>query len=158
MKKFIFLFLLALPIAFVSCSDDGKDLPDVSFSLAYENAVDVDGTLYVVQGTDFTVTSITVTNNEPNKAAFINAATYYWDGYFLGTSYEAPYGIEIAIPEDATTGRHSLQIECPVFAVDKSIATALVSYRVEVVASADDIPAGGEPVSTFKPTIREASN
>ena len=36
-KKFFYFLLLALPaLCFVSCSDDGEDLPDVDFSLEFE--------------------------------------------------------------------------------------------------------------------------
>ena len=40
-------------------------------------------------------------------------------------------------------GAHRLQIYAPVFAVDKDLAFALLSYTVNVVESVEDIPAGG---------------
>ncbi|MDE6120747.1 MAG: hypothetical protein K2F63_03055 [Muribaculaceae bacterium] len=160
MKKYLFLVLMLVPmLGFVSCSDDdGDDLPQVEFNFETEGTVSVDGLLYVVQGETFKITAINVTNKEANKAAGIVSAAYYWDGYYLGTTALPPFAFEFVTSEDTSIGTHQIQVECPVYAVDKELANAVVTLNVEVVASADDIPTspsqGGS--STFTPTITKA--
>lgn len=144
MKKVFFytLLLAALPlIGFTSCSDD-DDLPDVDFTVEISDAVKIDGTIYVVQGETLTINSIEVKNNESNKSAIITAATYFWDGYRLGTVAVPPFGFEFVTDESTPLGRHEIAIDCPVYAVDKSPAVASLFYPVEVVADASDIPSG----------------
>ncbi len=143
-KTFFYMLLLAvLPLCgLASCSDDDDDLPNVSFSLDISNGVSVDGTIYIVRGETFKIDAINVKNLDGDKAAIITAATYYWDKYRLGISATAPYGFEFVTSENTELGRHEIAIECPVYAVDKSPAVANLFYRVEVVASADDIPTG----------------
>lgn len=153
MKKFLSLFLLAIPmLAFVSCHDD-NDLPDVDFNFTFENATKVDGKLYAVQGQPFKVASIEVINKDANKGAMITAANYYWDYYYIGSSVQPPYAFEIQLSEDTPLGQHLLEMQAPLFAEDKEAATAVVSFTVEVVASAEDIPeAGGETTFTVTPS------
>ena len=77
MKKFIYLLVMLVPaLALVSCHDDDNDIPNVDFNLSFENAVEVDGSLYVVQGETMKITGIDVQNNEADKGALITAATY----------------------------------------------------------------------------------
>ncbi|MDE6136660.1 MAG: hypothetical protein K2F97_04225 [Muribaculaceae bacterium] len=151
-KAFLYLLLLAsLPvIGLTACSDDGDDLPDVNFSLDIAGGVSIDGVIYVVEGEDLVINSVSVTNNESDKSAIITAATYYWDAYRLGTSAVPPYGFTIHIAEGTAIGKHELAIECPVYAVDKSPAVANVFYTVQVVESADDIPDNATPTTTFE--------
>ena len=141
MKKFYYFLLLALPLAFVACDDD-DDLPDVDFSIDISGAVNVNNALYVVRGDAFKIDGIQVINNDKDKSAIITSADYFWDYYHIGVNFESPYGFEIQTTEDTRLGEHLLEIECPVYAVDKSPAYALVAYRVYVVESADDIPSG----------------
>ncbi len=159
MKKYLLFLLAILPmtVMFSACSDD-DDLPNVDFTLSYEGATDVDGVLYVVQNTDFSVTGITVTNREEGKGAGISNANYYWDFIYQGTSIQPPYGFQFEISENVPVGRHVLGIECPVFAVDKTLAQAYVQYNVQVVASADDIPQGGEATSTTTPKVSKTTD
>lgn len=149
-KAFLCMLLLAsLPmIGLTSCSDD-DDLPDVDFHLDISGGVSVDGVIYVVEGEDLVINSVSVTNNESDKSAIITAATYYWDAFRLGTSAVPPYGFTINISEGTALGKHELTIECPVYAVDKSPAVANVFYPVQVVESADDIPGDAEGTTTF---------
>lgn len=145
MKKFLILLSLAIPaLTFVSCSDD-NDLPDVDFDMTFENATVVDGTLYVVQGQQFKVSSITVTNNETDKPAALTAANYYWDYLYVGTSVQPPYTFEFEVAETMPVGRHILEVEGTLIALDKSPAFAVISNDVMVVASADDIPEATGP-------------
>lgn len=159
MKKYLFFLLALLPmsILFTACSND-DDLPDVDFTVTFDGATNVDGVLYVVQGTDFDVTSITVTNREEGKGAGIGNADYYWDYIYVGTSVQPPFGFEFDVTENTPAGRHVLSIECPVFAVDKTLAQALLEYNVQVVATADDIPAGGSNVIKTTPKINKTTD
>ena len=150
MKKVFFYMLLlaALPIiGFTSCSDD-DDLPDVDFSIQISDAVNVDGTIYVVRGDTLTIDSIGIVNNESNKSAIITAATYYWDAYRIATVAVPPYGFDFPTDENTPLGRHEIAIECPVYAVDKSPAVANLFYPVEVVENASDIPGGADSGTT----------
>lgn len=161
MKKVLSLLLLALPMAFAftSCDDD-DDLPNVTMSITVENAVQQDGIIYVVQGDTLVIEGITVTNNEKGNAA-ITAATYYWDYYRLGTNIVAPYGYAIVTTrtedniEGTPLGNHLLEIQCPLLAEDKAVATALMVYKVCVVESADDIPATGTTTFAVQPSMKK---
>ena len=152
MKKFIYLLVMLVPaLALVSCHDDDNDIPNVDFNLSFENAVEVDGSLYVVQGETMKITGIDVQNNEADKGALITAATYYWDGYYIGTTVQPPFGFEFDVTENVPVGKHQIEIECPLFAVDKSPATAIVFMYVNVVASEEEIPGQGSPEARVTP-------
>lgn len=157
MKKFLYLILFALPFVLSSCSDDDKNLPDVNITLEFDEALNVDGVVYAVQGNPFEITGVKVVNNEADKAAFITSAAYYWDGYYLGTSFVDPYGFKFELPENVSLGKHSLVMECPVAAVDKTLATAVVAYDVMVVESFDDIPNIGAETITTVPMFKSDS-
>ncbi len=153
MKKYLTLLLLLLPaMALVSSCSDESDLPDVDFNVNFENAPSIDNTLYVVQGDQFEITSIDVINNQGGKNAMITNASYFWDFQYIGSSIEPPYGFKITVSPEASLGKHILQIECPLFAEDKEPATAVVSFTVNVVASADDIPDQGVATVKVHPT------
>lgn len=135
---------LALPIlalSFASCNND-DDLPNVDISLEVANGSLVDGTIYVVQGDTINVESIVIVNKEDGKAAGITNVSYYWDGYYYSPSVFAPYGMVFPTSENTALGSHSIDVTCTVLAVDKTIATAVASFPVMVVSSADDIPSG----------------
>ena len=165
MKKFFSLLLLALPMAFIntSCSDD-DDLPDVDITLTVSNCQKVGNEIYVVQGDAMKIDAINVVNKEEGKAAAITSASYYWDQVYLGTSIVSPFGFEIqtvkAEGENPGTplGRHLLQIESPLLAVVKEIATCVLVYTVNVVASADDIPEGGVTTFTDTPAMKSGGS
>ena len=157
MKKFLSLFLLAIPmLAFVSCHDD-NDLPDVDFNFTFENATRVDGKLYAVQGQPFKVASIEDKNKDSNKPAMITAANYYWDYYYIGSSIQPPFAFEVQLSEETPLGEHLLEVQAPLFAEDKEAATAVVSFKVQVVASADDIPQAGESSFSVKPSTSSSA-
>lgn len=159
MKKFLILLSLVIPaLGFMSCSDD-NDLPDVNIEVNFDNVVNSDGTLYVVQGQDFSVSSITVTNNEAGKPAGLTGANYYWDYMYVGTSLEEPFTYEFTVAPTVPVGRHVLQIEGNLIAVDKSLAFAVISTEIQVVASADDIPAATAPATvSMKAAVKETSS
>lgn len=156
MKKFYYFLLLAIPMLFVASCHDDNNLPDVDVSVKIAGAVNVDGVIYAVQGNTIKIESINVVNREEGKSAIITSASYSWDYRFVGVSVTPPYGAEFDT-EYATVGRHLLQIECPLFAVDKSAAVLFFAYKVVVVKSADEIP-GGEQQTEFvvSPGIKES--
>jgi len=148
MKKYIYLLFLLPAMGLMSTSCDDDDLPDVDFNVTISGGLKFDDGLYVVQGDELVIESITVTNNESNKNAAIGTPNFYWDGYLLGISPEPPHRFGIPTDDNTAVGSHILEIACPVYAVDKSIADAVLAYRVNVVASADDMPHDGG-VSNF---------
>ena len=155
MKKILsFLFPVVALLCLASCSDD-DDLPHVDFNIAFENAVQVDGKIYVAVGQDLNVSSITVINKEQGKGALITGANYIWDGYYVGSSITPPYAYSMYISESVSTGLHTLSVECPVYADDKSPATAVVSMPVEVVATPEDLPSDGEATFVVHPSTSE---
>ena len=157
MKKILFLLLAIMPLALVSCHDE-NDLPDVDFTVSVTGGTYVDGSIYVVQGENLVINSILVHNKENGKAAMINSAAYYWDGYYLGTAIQPPFGFEIETTEETPLGKHSLEIVSPLLAVDKEIATSVLVYNVTIVGSADDIPAGGTNTFIGIPTVSDNSH
>ena len=141
MKKFFYLLLLLIPLGLTSCHDDDDDLPNVDFDVTFDDAViDENGIIYVVQGESFSVDAVKVINRDPGKSALITSATYFWDAFPLGTSIIEPFAFEIETSPTTPLGDHSLQISCPVYAVDKEAATALVSFTVRVGGDETDLP------------------
>lgn len=159
MKKYLILLLLLIPaLAFVSCSDDDKDLPNVDFDFTFENATVVDGTVYVVRGQTMEITAINVVNKEPDKSAIITVANYYWDRYFIGSTAQPPFAFEIEVSDQTPLGKHLLDIQAPLYAVDKAPAVAVVGFNVEVVESADDIPEAAAPTTRISPSISSTAD
>lgn len=156
MKKFYYFLLMALPVIFFASCDDDKSLPDVDVSIQIDGGVRVDGIIYVVQGDTLTVEAINVQNREQGKNAMITSATYSWDYRYVGISVTPPFGAEF-VTDNMPLGQHLLQIECPLYAVDKSMANLYIACKVQVVESADDIPSG-EATTEFlaDPGIKES--
>lgn len=158
MKKFLLILGLILPmIGLVACDND-NDLPNVKFDVSITDATNVNGTIYVVQDGSIIVDGIAVRNLESDKGAGIGSASYFWDGLFIGSNIQPPYGMEIEIGESVPVGKHELMIKCPVFAVDKSIATAWLVYPVQVVQSEDDIPEGGVTTFVASPSVKDTAD
>lgn len=154
MKKFLLALALLVPaLGFVSCDDDGDDLPDVKFSVTYSNPIASDGVLYVAQGDTIKVDSINIRNMEA-KTAIISNASYYFDYLYVGTAVQPPFGGEIIVSPAVPVGDHVLEIVCPVYAVDKAPAVAQLYYPVKVVQSKEDIPQGSATVIST-PQIKE---
>ena len=141
MKKFYYFLLMALPILFFASCDDDTSLPEVDVSIQIDGGVRVDGMIYVVQGDTLSVESINIVNREQGKNALITSATYSWDYRYVGVSVTPPFGAEF-VTDDMPLGEHLLQIECPLFAVDKSPANLYMAYKVMIVESSEDIPEG----------------
>ncbi len=143
--------LMLLPLA--ACHDDDDNLPRVDFGLVISGGTYSDGSIYVVQGDTLEIEAITVTNLEQGKAAAITAATYYWDGYCLGTNIQPPFGFEIFTDDKTPLGCPSLEITSPLLAEDKSIATAVLVYPVVVVATEDGLPGTGTTAFKGNPAL-----
>ncbi len=139
MKKFLYL-LFALPVfgLLAACDDDDR-MPHVSVKVDYEGAVDVDGTLYVVQGEPFSITAVTVTPDQGTGNAIVGPISYAWDYTYAGTAEVAPYGVTFDT-SSMYPGNHLLQLTGTVAQVDKSLMTLNLAFRVKIVPSADDIP------------------
>ncbi len=131
--------LPVMAMSLASCNDD-DDLPNVDISLTVDKGTVVDGTIYAVAGDTIQIASIDVVNNEAGKSATVTNVNYYWDGMYYAPAVFAPFGMTFPISEDATEGNHAIGITATVLAVDKSIATAALSYPVVIVESADQIP------------------
>ncbi|MDE6368684.1 MAG: hypothetical protein K2K94_05550 [Muribaculaceae bacterium] len=156
MKKLYYFLLLALPVMMFASCDDENSLPSVDVTIQNDGGVSVNDEIYVVQGDTLSVESINVVNKEHGKNAIITSATYSWDYAFVGVSVTPPYGAQF-ITENMPIGEHLLQIECPVYAVDKSPAMMYMAYKVKVVESVDDIPSGNQVTQfTTTPGIKES--
>ena len=141
MKKILSLLLfLPLVAIFASCDDDGKDIPDVAISIETVNPVSTDGAIYVVQGDTLNVKGVVLEAQGDTKQALTTSVSYYFDYVYMGTSYQPPFGMKILTTEDIPVGSHLLEIELPVYAVDKEISQAYVQFPVTVVASEDELP------------------
>lgn len=140
MKKLIYL-LFALPLFFVSCSDD-DDLPNFQLQIDMTGQTEITdkGVVVVPQGTPLTVESISIVNPSV-KDITLGGATYYWDYVFQGSTLIAPFGM-VFNTENLPLGSHLLQIYLPVLAVNYSPAEAVASYTVRIVEPLQE----GEPV------------
>ena len=153
MKKILsLLFILPLlAVGFTSCDDD-DDTPNVSMSISISNAKNIDGQIYMVSGDTLYVDSVNIKNNEEGKTALISSATYYWNGYRLGTTALYPFGFAIAttkytvneqgVATGTKPGQYLLEIETPVAAEDKALGIAVLTYVVNVVSDPSEIPSG----------------
>lgn len=156
MKKLYYFLLVAMPMLFMVSCDDDNSLPDVDVSVKISGAVNVEGILYAVQGDTIKIESINVVNREEGKSAIITSASYYWDYRYEGVSVIPPYGAKFNT-ENVAVGPHLLQVESPLFAVDKSAAILFFAYKVIVVENADDIPVGQQMTEFIvHPGIKES--
>lgn len=143
MKKLYYFLLMALPVIMFASCDDKDNLPDVDVSITVDGGVSVDNVLYVVQGDVLKIESVNVTNRQAGKNAALGPVTYIWDGIPVGVSVEAPFGAEFNT-ENMAIGKHILQLQAPVYAVDKSVGRVYMVYKVQIVEDAADIPEGDQ--------------
>ncbi len=147
-KRFAYAIMMAvLPVlafSLASCSDD-DDLPNVDVSINVENGSIVDGVIYVVQGDTLNIEGIKITNNEAGKGAAVTNVRYFVNGFYIGESLFAPYPAYNITDAETPEGSYSLGITCTVLAVDKSVAQAVLTYPIKVVAQATDVPGSGSP-------------
>ncbi|MCM1292151.1 MAG: hypothetical protein NC111_00315 [Bacteroides sp.] len=152
MKK-LYLLLLALPLMFaaVSCHDDDDDMPQVKISLNYENGAVNGSNVYVVKPDTLVIESVNVTAVRPGHVATCVGPVNYWlSGYPIGTSFIAPFGARIAT-NDLEVGQYSLTLTMGIAEEGYSLATAMASVMVNVVADANDIPVPATGLSDEMP-------
>lgn len=148
MKKLLSLLFIALPLSFayVSCSDDDKDLPDVSMGITVSNAKILQNTIYVVQGETLIVDALNIKNNEAGKNAIITAAEYNFTHEsfytpFMPFTWKRPTSADPQSFYYIPCGEYELNIVVNIAAEDKALAIGVLPYIVKIVPSADDIPA-----------------
>ncbi len=139
MKKLLYLLLL-LPLGFLSSCNDDESFPSVNIQMTVENAVNVDGHLYIVNGEPFQIASITAEGTNGQTSA-VASMSYFLDGNMIGYSIVAPYTAEI--PANLMyTGNHLVELSFKILQVDKNFAYGGISNLVTVVESEADLPAG----------------
>lgn len=147
MKKILYL-LLALPFAlgFASCSDD-DDLPNVTVTMNFSNAVAQDGIIYVAEADTLYLNSIDTKAMASNQSAVLTNILYYWN--YVPTpnltwgSY--PLAIPIAKMPLSSNGNNILGMEATLLETDKSIAYTNIRVPIKVVPTVEDLPAGTAP-------------
>lgn len=154
MKKFL-LLMLAIPFMMATSCDDDNDLPDVGVNVNFEGVTRAGDVIYVVQGEPLTVESIKL-DDHTKKGAVIGGADYFWDYQPLFQTIVQPY----AMTFDTTglpVGKHLLQIEISIYAVDYPACWGYMAYNVMVVESADDIPTDGAETNPSVPASIRSS-
>lgn len=146
MKKFL-LALLVLPLmaSLTACHDDGDDLPAVDIDVTYTNGTVVNGQVYVVQGQEFGVASIVTTATRDGKNATNGAVSYWINNIPIGTTDVEPFGFTLSQEWTAQPGYFYIEFMMPVYEEGCSLATAYARVKVNVVASAEDIPSADTP-------------
>lgn len=145
MKKLLYLLLLMPMFFMASCSDD-DDLPAVDLKIEFSGVTSYDNTLYTVKGDTVTVKRISATALN-GKPAGVTNVTYYLDGLPLLYTNLAPYSAQLNT-EDLPVGLHAISMSFNILEVDKSISSAITTYRLNIVQSVDDIPQGADPIGT----------
>jgi hypothetical protein len=141
MKKLALLFpaLVALALGFVSCSDD-DDLPLVDVNTTYTGATMVDGTLYVVQDQEFSITAVEAVALRDNAKAGLTSVEYGLDGWVIGVTNISPFGVSFE-PGTFAVGKHILSMRMGI--VEEGCSPAVGYYATDfvVVATTEEIPA-----------------
>lgn len=141
LKNFVMAILAAVvSMSFVSSCSDDESMPDVTVKFKLIDCYRVGDLIYVVQGEDFGVESVRLVNNG-NDRAVIGYVGYFWDNLRIGTASESPYTFVIDT-DFVKPGQHLFQAQAEVYAVDYSPCMAYTNWYVNVVESADQIPAG----------------
>lgn len=128
-----------------SCSDD-NDLPNVDITMSFDNAVVDDGTVYVVQDSVFSITSITTKSVDSGKSSAIANIKYFWNGRPApGLTWSGmPVNIDMAIMPQPASGNNVLALDATLLEVDKSISYCTLRIPVKAV-KIEDMPNGVEP-------------
>lgn len=138
------MLLLLLPmIGLTGCKDDDKDLPQVKINVDMQDVVVDNDVVYIVKGDEFKINSITCTSLN-GQASALGVVCYYWNGVLNNVSNIEPYAITYDTNE-MTPGNYLFQIKTNVFQVDKSLATAWITYKVKIVEDASEIPGATTP-------------
>ncbi|MBO4955767.1 MAG: hypothetical protein J6C77_05130 [Muribaculaceae bacterium] len=154
MKKILsILTILALCAGvFTACDDDDDKAPQVKISFTYGSTVKVvDGDLYVVKGTPFTVDAINCTAVRPNTTAMVTGPVSYWlDAAPMGTTYVSPFGV--SLDTDAlAVGRHFITVQMGIAEEGCALAMAVAEVDFNVVSEESQIPTPGGDDSSTQP-------
>ncbi len=168
MKK-LFYLLFMLPLAFLaSCSSD-DDFPEVDLTFTLSGVTQYDDAFYAVRSTStgeteeqeplddsasdeeevkegvIIIDGLTAKSLTNQNAAVANAV--YWLDGRLWLQREIPTAI-------LEPGTHIITIEANVLQVDKTLANVQLRYPVNIVASAEDLPADAPEIGTYSITTR----
>lgn len=147
MKKYFYYLLLLLPLTFVAvaCDDDDDDIPNVGIQATISGGTFEGDEIYVTQGDELVINSITLINNTDKDGA-LGAVSYYWDHYLIGTNLTQPFELKLDT-SDQPVGRHLLQAQMPIYVVDYPICWGYIQYYVNIVEASEDLPEGGDPAA-----------
>lgn len=156
MKRFLYL-LLALPLMGImaSCSDDDKDLPDVTLSVEYSGATLNGDVLSIPQGQDLVINALKVTPAEGTKQATLGKTTYFIDAIPVYETVVEPFGVTIST-DNLEVGNHLFQIRTSIFQVGKEVAFGVFSYTLQITEpQPDDTPTdpGDTPSGSDTPEV-----
>ncbi len=147
MKKLLYL-LLVIPFAMMvsSCSND-NDLPNVDITMTFDNAVVKDGTVYVVQDSVFSITSLTTKAVDSNQQSAIVNVRYFWNGYPAPnlTWSNFPMEIDMAQMIQPESGNNILGLDATLLETDKSISYSTSRIPSKAVEKVEDLPDGVQP-------------
>lgn len=149
------MLLPVMALAFSSCDNDDKNLPDVNLSIEYSGATEADGDLFVEQGQTFNVDALIVTPAEGTKKATLGQTIYYLDGVPFYSTVVDPFAVEINTT-GLDLGEHSLGVRTTVYQVDKEIGFALATFKFMVVqpTSSGDDNNSADSQGTLTPRVR----
>lgn len=155
MKKLLYL-LLVIPFAMMvtSCTND-DDLPNVDISMSFDNAVVKDGTVYVVQDSVFSITSLTTKSVDSNQQSAIVNVRYFWNGIPAPglTWSNFPMEINMANMPQPESGNNILGLDATLLETDKSMSYCTLRIPIKAVEKVEDLPDGmqpGEATLTFQ--------
>lgn len=148
MKKLLYLLLL-LPLSLCvnSCNDD-DDLPNVTVTMNFSNAVPQDGTLYVVKTDTLYLNSIDTKAMDSNQAATLTNVVFYWNYLPAPSLTWSRFPLSIPIEEMPLTTNGSsniLGLNATLLETDKSIAYTNIRVPIQVVETEEDLPNGQKP-------------
>lgn len=151
MKKLFYLLFL-LPLAFFSSCSNDDDLAEVDITTTLSGVTEIGETFYTVVGDTISIDSISV-SSLTDKAAAVTGVRYFFDGYPIFGTIEAPFNFKINT-EGVQEGTHTLAIAATVLQVDKSITSVALNYPVKIVLSEEDLPQDAPEIGTYSVTAR----
>lgn len=151
MKKLFYLFLL-LPFSLLMGCNDDKELSPVDMTLTLSGVTLDNGTFYTVKGDAVTIESLDVKSIDGRNTGVQNV-TFYLDNLPLVGSPADPF-LGTFSTENIPAGTYSLGLTGMLLQVDSSIMSFTANYTLNVVESADDIPAGAPEIGSYSQTLR----
>ncbi len=147
MKKLLYL-LLVIPFAmmFSSCNND-DDLPNVNVTMSFDNAVVDNGTVYVLQDEEFSITGITTQAVNSNQQSAIVNVRYFWNGIPAQSLTWNGFPMQINMEEmpQPESGNNILGLNATLLETDKSISYCAIRVPIKAVESEDGLINGQTP-------------